>query len=139
MMYAATLDDLFKTTFKCPLPHCGEFYNTAEEANEHIWSAHGLLDEKPVVTFDLESLDELPLISSNVESAFELLEETTFDLGFLDVEAEVIPESKPEVSDQNQNLVSETNPFLSQSLSFQSIKKVQPIHEDFCEYKTFCI
>ena len=133
-MYAATLDDLFKTTFKCPLPHCGEFYNTAEEANEHIRSAHGLLDEKPVVT--LESLDELPLISSNVESAFELLEETTFDLGFLDVEAEVIPESKP---DQNQNLVSETNPFLSQAVSFQSIKKVELIHEDFCEYKTFCI
>ena len=139
-MHAATLDDLFKTTFKCPLPHCGESYNNAEEANEHIHFIHKI-DDKPVIEFNLESLDEIPLESPNVENTFEStdllkIEETSFDLEFLNEErSEFIPEFCPDILDQNQNLVSESNPFLSQAtntVSLQSVRKVEPVYEE-CE------
>jgi hypothetical protein len=140
MMLSATLHDLFKTTFKCPIPHCGEFYNTGEEADEHIWSAHQKY-EKPVIELNLESLDEIPLESSNVENTFESsddlsIEPTSFNLGFLNFEQlGVITESCPDISDQNQYLLLETNPLLSQAtntLSLQSAKKVEPYYEE-CE------
>ena len=139
-MHAATLDDLFKTTFKCPLPHCGESYNTAEEANTHIWSTHRI-DDKPVIEFSLESLDQIPLELPHVENTFEStdllnIEETSFDLEFLNEEqSEFIPEFCPDILDQNQNLVSESNPFLSEAtntVSLQSLGKVEPVYEE-CE------
>ena len=140
MMHSATLDDLFMTTFKCPVAHCGEFYNTSEEANEHIWSAHQKY-EKPVIELNLESLDEIPLVSPHVKFTFESgdhlnTEPTSFNLGFPNFEQSgVITESCPDILDQNQNLVSETNPLLSQAtntLSLQSAKKVEPFYEE-CE------
>ena len=139
-MHPATLDDLFKTTFKCPLPHCGESYNNVEEANEHIWSAHQI-DDKPVIEFNLESLGDIPLESPHVDNTFEStdllnIEETSFELEFLNEEqSEFITEFCPDILDQNQNLVSESNPFLSQAtntVSLPSVGKVEPVYEE-CE------
>ena len=138
-MNSATLDDLFNL-FKCPIAHCGEFYNTSEKANEHIWSAHQKY-EKPVIELNMESLDEMPLESPNVKFTFESIdhlniEPTGFNLGFPNFEQSgVITESCPDILDQNQNLVSETNPLLSQAtntLALQSAKKVEPFYEE-CE------
>eukprot|EP00092_Neocalanus_flemingeri_P000761 GFUD01000808.1.p1 GENE.GFUD01000808.1~~GFUD01000808.1.p1 ORF type:complete len:443 (+),score=87.48 GFUD01000808.1:114-1442(+) len=58
-MNEITSDDLFKTTFGCPVIHSAEHHSTREEAVVHNLGVH-VLDDPPMLDYLMESLDELP-------------------------------------------------------------------------------
>ena len=151
-MSEPTLDDLFKTTFKCLIPYCAKPYNTRKEAKEHILSAHGM-DEEPFSELHLDSLDGLPdFRSSPVKDTFcsdDILinsEEQflqTSDLEFLDVGmstvSKVLDGSSPQTFEQTNNLITGENPLLSQRknvIPFEYCDNVKPNYDE-CEYDTF--
>ena len=100
-MKHSPIDDLFKTTFECPVSNCAHLYNTEEDAKDHIWTEHGT-DDEPKLNFESLPLEYVDLL--NTEEVIIKNQK----------KAEVIADFSPEL------LMSKKDPLLSQSMKNES-------------------
>ena len=104
-MKGSPIDDLFKTTFECPVPYCAKLYNIEEEAKDHIWTFHGT-DDEPKLTFDSLLLENTPEYAELFNTEEAIIREQK--------EAYVIDEFSPDL------MMSKNDPLLSQSANSDS-------------------